>query len=179
MTNESTQNQLDRIRVLSNPTRLDIYTSLWTDGPGTAQEISLRLGMDELLSYYHLRQLVAAGILKRDSVGAKTRDKAVFSATSRFSIDDIDVDDEAVRKVLDRFIEAIMKQAAQEYRSATASVKNEIHIRSYVARYATRMTQDKQDELKKKLRELSDWIDANGSLEGDRISLSVALLPIC
>ncbi len=178
MTPESSQKQFRQLRILSNPTRLDIYTNLWTDGPGTALEIASRLGTDDLLTYYHLRQMVAAGLLEKTSVSGVTRNTSVFSATSRMSIDNLDVTEEITMKAMGKFVEAIAKRMTHEYRAAADALGNEIHKRSHISRVATRLTAEKQAELKRKITELSEWIDQNSSPEGDRLAVTVAVIPL-
>jgi len=167
----------EQLRALSNATRLDLYTSLRTDGPGTARELATRLGADEMKLYYHLRRMRALGLISAKMRPSATKPEAVFSVLGHLIVDDLDLRDETNLKEVCRNVESVLKAAAREYRAAAVALRNELHDQTEIRRLAGRLTPEKQLELRRRLTDLTQWLDENNHAEGGRYTLTLALVP--
>ena len=176
MTERSSSDTIRKLLAISNPTRLEIYSSLWLDGPADALRLGQRLNMEELSVYYHLRKLEGAGLLRRRKDRGRT--KGLYEAGERFSVNALDLTAPANRNAMIRFVEAILRAVAREYPRAVASLGTEVHDRTYVARTAIRLTAADQAELFARLRDLSSWMDSRRDPDGERLAVTVAVTPV-
>ncbi len=168
----------DQIRALSNPRRLEIHTSLRTDGPATAKELASRLGVDEMGLYYHLRLLAAKNLISTESREALTKPETLFSVSGRFLVDDFDLTQDANLNELCRNVDSLARASSREFRLAAAEMQNDLHSRSMIGRLAVRMSDKKFKKLVKRLRELREWLDEPEDSQGARYSVSFFVVPI-
>lgn len=167
-----------QIRALSNPVRLEIHTSLRTEGPATAKELATRLGGDEMKLYYHLRLLARQNLIATAMQPAATKPETVYSVEARFLVEDLDLTKhENLRAWCDN-IDTLLRASSKESRTASSLLRNKIHERSSIGRLAIRLSPKKMKELQKKLQDLGQWLDDNESPNGDRYSVSYFVLPI-
>jgi hypothetical protein len=155
---------------------MEIYSSLWLDGPADARLIAQRLEMDELSVYYHLRRLESVGLLRKTKEGAGSM--AVYGPGERVSIDEFDMNVPANRSAMVQFVEAILRSAGREYSEAVESLGNEVHDRTYAGRSAIRLASEDRVELFDRLRELSAWIDSRRDPNGERLAITIMVAPV-
>jgi predicted ArsR family transcriptional regulator len=168
----------DQIRALSNPRRLEIHTSLRTDGPATAKELAARLGVDEMGLYYHLRLLAAKNLITTESREASTKPETLYSVSARFLVADFDLTQDANLNELCRNVDSLARASSKEFRLAAAEMQNDLHDHSMIGRLAVRMSDKKFKKLTKRLRELREWLDDPEDSEGSRYSVSFFAIPI-
>lgn len=167
----------DQLRVLSNPARLAIHTSLRTDGPATAKELALRLGRDEMSLYYHLRLMSQYGLLQADTRPTATKPESVYSAPGPLRVE-LDLDDPKNLDEVGRNVDSLMKAASKEYKAAAVQLGNAVFDQGQIARMAVRLSDEKAKELRRRLREVSDWLSASGSDVGQRYSFTYVVAPL-
>jgi DNA-binding transcriptional ArsR family regulator len=168
----------EQLRALSNPTRLEIHTSLRLDGPATAKDLAGRMGVDELGLYYHLRLLNSKGILVAKSRPGATKPETIYAVESRFLVEDLDFNNQKNLLEQCRNVDSLLRAASKEYRSSAQVLRNEFHDRSFVGRLAVRLNRTNEKELRRRLRELSAWLDENASPKGDKYSVSLFVVPL-
>ncbi|MFI5387408.1 MAG: winged helix-turn-helix domain-containing protein [Fimbriimonadales bacterium] len=168
----------EQIRLLTNPTRLELYTSLRTDGPATAKELARRMGADEMILYYHLRRLAGKSLLDTEHRPTATKPETVFSVRGRMVVEDLDLEDERNLRDVQRNVGAILRATSRECQAAATQLRNDFNGRATIGRLAVRLTDDKARELRRRLRELSAWLDENSEEGGDRYSLTFVAVPI-
>jgi len=168
----------EQIAALVNPIRLEIYTVLRTDGAMTAKGLAARLQRSEMSLYYHLRLLTAQGLLLTESRPTATKPETAYSVRGRMVVEDIDLAEATNRLAVERNFEAILKAAIREHRNAIEALGNASHDDLSIGRLAVRLSPEHMVELRKRLRELSEWIDDNSAPEGRRCTLTFALLPL-
>jgi len=168
----------DQIKALSNPTRLEIHTLLRTDGPLTAKELASLMGIEEVGLYYHLRLLASKGLIAAEQRPGTTKPETVYSIQGKFLVESFDLNVESNLEEQRKNIDTLVRAVSREQRLAGEVLRNEMHDRSVIGRSAVRLDDRKARELRKKLRELSSWLEENDGPNGDRYSLSFFLLPL-
>ena len=168
----------DQIRVLSNATRLEIHTSLRTDGPATAKDLAERLGQDEMRLYYHLRLLDDNGLLTTQTRPGATKPETVYSVTARFLVEDFDLTDKKNLEEQCRNVDSLLRRVSREQREAATTLRNAMHDHSSIGRLAVRLDKKNFKELRRKLKELSEWLDDNNKPSGERYSFSFFAIPL-
>jgi DNA-binding transcriptional ArsR family regulator len=61
--------EVDELRALADPTRLDLFDLVRRDGPLAAEDACRRLGLSAATAASHLRTLADAGLIDRDAAG--------------------------------------------------------------------------------------------------------------
>jgi DNA-binding transcriptional ArsR family regulator len=64
--------EVDELRALADPVRLDLFDLVRRDGPLAVEEACTRLGLATDMAANHLRQLAEAGLIDRDATGRWT-----------------------------------------------------------------------------------------------------------
>lgn len=62
--------QLDELRALADPVRLDLFDLVRREGPLAGADAANRLGLSSDLAAGHLHELAAAGLIEQDAAGA-------------------------------------------------------------------------------------------------------------
>ena len=168
----------EQIRVLSNPKRMAIHTTLRSDGPATARELAERLALEELSLYYHLRLMVKSGLLVTETRATATKPEAVYSSRGRMLVDQLDLDDPADLHEACRNVDVLTRTAAKEYRAAATTLQNDFLDINMVARIATRMTPEKFEEFRLKIREVLESLDDGERADGERFGISLFVSPL-
>lgn len=166
----------DQLRILSNPTRLELISSLRTDGPATAKQLASRLNRDEMSLYYHLRLLNSKGLLITATRPTATKPETVY-ATCRLVVD-LNLDDAENLDEVKRNVDAILRAASKEYRAAADALRGKLDGSALVGRSAVRISAEKREELRTRLMELSRWMNDGNGEEGERLSLTFVLTPL-
>lgn len=168
----------EQIRALSNPRRLDIHTSLRTDGPATAKELAARLGAEENRLYYHLRLLSSLGLITCRTQEGTTKPETVYSVEARYLVEGFDLTKQTDLKEQCRNVDSLLRAASKEHRLAVQNLKNDVHDRMFVGRSAVRLNQKDFKELRRKLKDLNEWLDKNSDSKGARYSVSLFAFPL-
>ena len=146
-----------QLKALNSPLRLEILTNLRTDGAGTAAEIGERLGKDELLLYYHLKRLLAVGLIFASGAKATaTKPETVYTARPPGIADDLDLSDPETKKQMQKNVATILKAASREYSNAS----------------------EHRDELRNRVRELAEWLAEHSTPGEPQYSLTLTVSPL-
>jgi DNA-binding transcriptional ArsR family regulator len=158
-----TVEDVDTLKALADPTRMAILHALMRPGELrvlSVKELAAELGEPQTKLYRHVRQLEAAGLIKvaatrlvsgivEQRYQASQRDVRLSVGVVREHADEAEA---AVRTVLDRFLEGMI--AAPE--GTAVLVSSEVTL-----------APDKADELRRRLKELNDWVDQAAAEPGD------------
>jgi DNA-binding transcriptional ArsR family regulator len=71
----ATRTDVNAMRALSHPLRLELLDRLRTEGPATASLLAQRIGESSGATSYHLRQLARYGFVEEDVRDAKGRER--------------------------------------------------------------------------------------------------------
>ncbi len=162
----------EQVEVLTSPLRHQIVATMELLGPVPVRVLAEHLGREPEALYYHIRKLVAAGLVYeagRRSVGQ--RSEAVFSLIAR----DIRVDTESRAP---KFLEMVARSASAllrlTERAYLAAVRDPIAVRGgkrrnlAIRRYHVRLTDKSLAELNRRLDELGAFLVEHDDPEADR-----------
>ena len=169
---------LDQLQALSNPRRIEIHTSLRTDGPATARELASRLKVEELSLYYHLRLLTAKKLITAKSRAGTTKPETIYSVDARYLVKGIDLREKSNRDARCKNIDSLLRACSRENRIATEELRDEVDERSLIGRTPVRLSPAKFRQLRNRLKDLTKWIVENHDPSGEKYSVSVFALPI-
>jgi DNA-binding MarR family transcriptional regulator len=167
----------EQLRTLTNPLRMDLYTSLRTDGPATAKDLAKRLDGDEMSLYYHLRQLAKHGLIETESRPTATKPETLFKVGGAFVVK-LDLDDPANLRELQRNITLVLKNAIRDCTSAAEQLGNAFHEQALIARAAARLSEEDARELRRKVRELNEWVAERSKSTGSRYCVTISAVPL-
>lgn len=169
---------VEQIRTLNNPLRLEILTLLRAEGPLTAAEMGQKLDKDELLLYYHLKRLSAAGLIfTSGSKQTATKPETVFRAGQPAMVENIDLNDDANRRELKRNVETILRAASREYGAAIDDLLNDSFDECTLMRLSFSLTEEDYNELRKRLFKLADWVRKRPR-SGAKYTFTLAVAPL-
>jgi DNA-binding transcriptional ArsR family regulator len=150
---------LEQFKSLNSVLRVELLTSLSVHGPGTARDIAERLGFDEHKLYYHLKKLLAAGLVVIEgSRKTATKPEAIFKALARMWVPQFDQTDPEVARAVDRHYGLFLKVAAREHSAAVMSPDPAIYRLTMVLRGSGVLNDQHTREFLTRMKALNDWL---------------------
>ena len=150
-----------------------------TDGAGTAAEIGERLGKDELLLYYHLKRLLAVGLIFASGAKATaSKPETVYTARPPGIADDLDLSDPETKKQMQKNVATILKAASREYSNALEHMGNESYDFCQLVRLTAALSSEHRDELRNRVRELAEWLAEHSTPGEPQYSLTLTVSPL-
>lgn len=147
---------LEGLKALAHPTRMQILTLLRIDGPATATTLANRLDLNTGATSYHLRQLARSGFVIEDPERGNARDRWWQAAHSSTWSKDSDFADPEGRMAFD----AMLQAAAVNQNLALQAAMEERPLLSDAWRHATTVSEWTYRLTPERARELVDRITA-------------------
>lgn len=172
----------DQVEALASPVRQEIVATMERLGPCAARELAARLGREPESLYYHLRKLVAVGLVReagKRPVGR--RSEAVFTLVAR----DIAVDPKSrsarFLEMVARSASALLRLTERSYVAALedpASVRHGPRCNLQIRRHHARLSPRAIAEINRRLDDLSAYVLAHDDPKQERFySVTVAMSP--
>ena len=132
---------LDAVRALAHPVRLDVLNHLMAEGPATASACARAVGDTPSNCSYHLRVLAKHGLVEADT-SADGRERPWRATVTGFSLDETEpgtADDHGAAQLLAASV-ALDQRLAREYLGRRASVPPKWRASDAYAQYSLRVT---------------------------------------
>jgi len=170
---------LDQLRALNNPLRLQVLTALRTFGPATVGELAERLALKEHLLFYHVKVMVKQGLVLPESTRpSSTKPVTVFRAVKPGSATGFDYTDPAVREQVKRNLASVLRACRREFETAMSERAASVDMEATLMRVTARLSPDRHELVRAKLREISEILRAEPDDGGDGYSLTIVLTPL-
>lgn len=145
---------------LFKPMRLEVYESLQVSGPASIADLALRLGRPADSLYYHVKKLLAIGVVEEWTDGARPRSGpgrkgALFVVTKRIDVD-LDPKSRRSREAWAEGGAAVLRLAQRDY----ARTLDSGDIRPDGKRRNLAMQRAKVRVSPAELKQLNEQIDA-------------------
>ncbi len=170
--------QLARLRATNSPIRLEVLDCLKEFGAQSADELASHVDKDERLIYYHLRELIAAGLIYvSGSRPTATRPESLFAARDLNWMGDLDLSEVAVRKQVRKNVQAILSAAGEDHATTVDELQNESQTACTVERVICRVSPSKRAEFGRRLDELKSWLLDDRDPEGEKYAFTIISTP--
>ena len=166
----------EQVECLSSTTRLAIFEAFSTLGESSVLEIAELIGGPPTSLYYHVEQLLKAGLLvQTGSRQANTRVELLYKpASTRLVIDKLDRSAKH-RAALKRSLKSALKDAEKDFSSAQES--SDERDPTQLLRLTPRLSEEDAEGLKRKLSELGEWVRSRETPDGQPFSITAVFTP--
>jgi DNA-binding transcriptional ArsR family regulator len=176
--------EVEALRAIAHPLRVQLLGALRTNGPATATELGERLGESSGATSYHLRQLARYGFIVDDDVQPSKRERRWRAAAMFTSWDDADfVDDPAGREASDAMHELVLRHQARrdrQWRERRATWGREWLSNAGSSDLEVRLTPEATRRLHAAIIDLAHELEAESgdAAEAAVVSIYVQAVPV-
>lgn len=173
----------DQVTALASPVRCQIVDCLTVHGPSSVREVAQRMGRKPESLYYHVKALVAVGlVLLQSTRTVNRRREAVYKVVAPRLVADRKLRSRAYKKALARTGEAVLRLAAREHRAAVehgnTPVEGPRRVLS-LRRHSARLTPASLEKLNRRLDHIFDLLDKCDDPKADgTFAVTIALAPV-
>ncbi len=173
----------DQVAALASPVRCQIVDCLTVHGPSSVREVAARMSRTPESLYYHVKALVAAGlVLLQSTRKVNRRREAVYKVVAPRLIADRKKRSLAYKEALARTGEVFLRLAAREHRAAVecgdVPVEGPRRVLS-LRRHSARLTPASLERLNRHLDHIFDLLDKCDDPKADgTFAVTVALSPV-
>ena len=159
---------IEQARCLTSPFRHQVLDVIRAEPGLSAAEVTTRIGAKERLVYYHVKELLKAGLIcVTGTRPGKTKSESLYAAVAegfRWACDPTDpaaaeVERKKFRLIVNRLIRDSKNVSWGSNDAALSAVRR-------------KLTREKRAELRRKLAELSAWIADNDDPSGEEIAFT-------
>jgi predicted ArsR family transcriptional regulator len=168
-----------QLKALNSPIRIELMTALRASGPSSVADLAEYMGKQEHLLYYHINRLVAVGLVKVDELRpGTTRPESIYAATNFGTVQDLDLEDDAIRSEVVRNIQTVLKTSTKEYCQAVEARRNASFEDCTLARLVCSLSPERKAELNSRITEIRQWILGSTDEGGEKHSFTIAITPL-
>jgi DNA-binding transcriptional ArsR family regulator len=156
----------DQLELLVSPVRQDILDSLESMGPSSVFELSRAIGLSADALYYHMKKLVAVGlILEHSTRPSDRRDESIFALPARTMRLRYDPANSAQTQSVSKIVNSMLRSAGRDFQTGMdndAAVTNGPCRNLWGARLKGWLSQNQISEVNDLLHQLYDVFHASG-----------------
>lgn len=152
---------LEQLKALTHPVRVQLLGLLRVDGPATATTLAARLGLNSGATSYHLRQLAQHGFIEDDPERGNGRDRWWRAAHTRTFVRGEELP-EGGQEALDAYLHTVVNSyflRAQEALAEAALLPPEWRALEEFSDWTARMTPAKVQRLRTEIARLFEDVD--------------------
>jgi predicted ArsR family transcriptional regulator len=162
----------EQVTCLASPLRKELMSAFINHGPTTVAEIGRKLGRRAKSLYYHVEQLVDAGLVKAvgQQPGVKKPETVYGAVSSRLEL--ASNPSESYRESSRKSIQALIRLTARQFDKAEVAGR-----RPRVTKVSFQLTREDQSELAAKLKQVFQWAEERSSRGPGRLNIVLLEIP--